>query len=64
MIPKEIPQTPGDQMPLEQLLSKLSERADMSVEQAAREIGQETLDAASEAVNLEDAVAAFEGSVH
>lgn len=64
LIPKEIPQDPSKTMPLEDLLSKLSERAEMSVAEAAMQIGEEALSEAAEQVNLEDAVAAFEGSVH
>lgn len=63
LIPKDMP-APETALPLETLLAKLSERADMSVEEAAREIGEEALSAAEQAVNVEDAVAAFKGSVH
>ena len=63
LIPKDVP-APETALPLETLLAKLAQRADMSIEEAARSIGQETLDQAEKAVNLEDAVAAFNGSVH
>ena len=46
-------------MPLEDLLAKLSERAEMSVLEAAQEIGEEALNTARDSVNLEDAMLAF-----
>lgn len=58
LIPKDAP-APDTALPLEALLEKLAQRADMSIEAAAMEIGQETLDKAGKAVRLEDAIAAF-----
>jgi hypothetical protein len=54
LIPKEVAET-TQTLPLETLLAKLSERAELSVAEAALEIGQETLDAARETVMIEDA---------
>lgn len=49
-------------LPLEVLLEKLSQRADMTVEAAARAIGQEALTEAAKAALVEDAAAAlFQG---
>lgn len=50
-------------LPLESLLEKLSQRADMSVEEAARQIGQEALDAARDEVSIEDAIGAYRGTL-
>lgn len=53
LIPKEVAEAQNN-LPLEDLLSKLSERAEMSVLEAAVAIGEETLDAAREVVWAED----------
>lgn len=47
-------------LPLEVLLEKLSSRADMTVEAAARSIGQEALTEAAKAALVEDAAALFQ----
>ena len=61
LIPKEESTNAARNMPLEDLLDKLAARADQQVVEAARAIGEEVL---AEAATLDDAVAAFEGSVH
>lgn len=62
IIPREAEDGQTDKMPLETLLSKLAERSDQPIDQAAREIGAEALAKASGDVSLEDAVAAFRGT--
>ena len=61
LIPKEEATDAAKRMPLEDLLDKLAARADQNVTEAARAIGEEAL---TEAASLEDAVAAFKGSMH
>lgn len=53
LIPKESAET-TQALPLETLLSKLASKEEMSVGQAAWEIGRETLEAAREQVKAED----------
>lgn len=55
LIPKESAES-TQALPLETLLSKLASKEEMSVGQAAWEIGMETLDAAREQVSVEDAM--------
>lgn len=50
-------------LPLEVLLEKLSSRADMTVEAAARQIGKEALTEAAQAALVEDAAALFNKEV-
>lgn len=61
LIPKEVAEETS-RLPLEKLLDKLADRAEMSVNEAAAAIGQEELDKAGRAVNMEDAIAAFSHS--
>jgi hypothetical protein len=61
LIPVEV-EDETKKMPLETLLEMLSSRAEQSVEQAAREIGQEVLDRAKDDVDLEAAASLFEES--
>lgn len=58
LIPKDAPAAETS-LPLETLLAKLSQRADMSIAAAAAEIGQEALDDAAQKVSIEDAMCAF-----
>jgi hypothetical protein len=55
LIPKESAES-TQALPLETLLSKLASREEMSVGQAAYEIGMETLESAREQVAYEDAL--------
>lgn len=55
LIPKESAES-TQALPLETLLSKLASKEELSVGQAAYEIGMETLEAAREQVSIEDAM--------
>lgn len=58
LIPKDAVED-SSRMPLEDLLGKLAERSEQSVQQAATEIGEEILSAAGKRVAIEDAAAAL-----
>lgn len=62
LLPKEVVED-SREMPLEQLLAKLADRAEQSVAQAATEIGQEILDEAAQRALLEDAQKIYNPSI-
>lgn len=63
LIPKEVPVDASKTLPLETLLDKLSERAEMTVADAAMQIGHEELERAGKDVDMADALAAFNGTL-